>query len=88
MFNISNNGDSMRLNDAQKNTQYKITALHDDSELLAKFNKFGFFPGSLITLKRKAPLFGDPLLVEVENSQYALTKREAAFVEILKVESE
>ncbi|MBC75527.1 MAG: hypothetical protein CME64_05870 [Halobacteriovoraceae bacterium] len=78
----------MRLNDAQKNTKYKITAVHDDNDLLDKFNKYGFFPGTFITLKRKAPLFGDPLLVEVENSQYALTKGEAAVVEVSKVETE
>ncbi|MCO4754954.1 MAG: ferrous iron transport protein A [Bacteriovoracaceae bacterium] len=75
----------MRLNEAQKKTKYKITTIHDAGEFLDKFNKFGFFPGTMIELKRKAPLFGDPLLVEVESSQYALTKEEAKLVEIVKV---
>ncbi len=78
----------MRLNDARKKTKYKITTIHDAGEFLDKFNKFGFFPGTVIELKRKAPLFGDPILVEVESSQYALTKNEASLVEIVKVDLE
>ena len=39
-------------------------------------------PGARIMLKRKAPLFFDPLLVQVELSQFALSKNEAKAIEV------
>lgn len=73
----------MKLLDAKKNKKYKIIKIEvSDESTLCRFSQLGFIPGENIFLKRKAPLFGDPLLFAVGESQVALTKSEALLVEI------
>lgn len=79
---------NVRLNQAKKRKKYQIQTLHCDGDVLGKFNKLGFAPGEIVELRRKAPLFGSPMLFQIDHSQYALTKSEAALVEVVEVEAE
>jgi Fe2+ transport system protein FeoA len=73
----------MTLLNAEKNQPYTITQILPCDELLrSRFFQLGFIPGSELILRRKAPVFGDPLLFEIGDSQIAITKSEAILVEI------
>ena len=74
----------MTLEKAQKNKAYTIKQiLEHEEEITSRFYKLGLYPGGEIVLRRKAPLFADPLLFEVDGCQIALTKKEASLVEVL-----
>lgn len=73
----------MKLSKSAKDQWYTIESIeHQNEDLVSRFQKLGIFPGAQIMLKRKAPLFKDPLLFLVNDSLIALTKSEAACVEI------
>ena len=78
----------VRLSQAKKRVKYIIQHVDGDSESLSRLNKLGFYPGQTVTLKRKAPLFGNPMLFQIEHGQYALTKNEAALVEVAEADTE
>ncbi len=68
----------MTLERAQKNKWYRIQSIsNDDPNTFSRFSRLGLYPGSKIMLKRKAPIFSDPLLVQVDESLIAMTKSEA-----------
>ncbi len=78
----------MNLLNAKKHNVYIIKEVStSDESLRTRFFHLGFSPGNALTLKRKAPLFGDPLLFEVGDSQIALTKNEAKLIEVEKLEA-
>ncbi len=78
----------MTLLNALKNQTYLISAILEcDDAIKSRFFQLGFIPGNKILLKRKAPLFGDPLLVEIDDSQIALTKSEANLIQIENLEA-
>jgi len=73
----------MKLDSAQKKVRYIIkNILSVEDEITSRFYKLGIFPGIEIELLRKAPIFSDPLLFDVEGAQIALTKGEAQLVEV------
>lgn len=47
----------------------------------------GFFAGETVRITHKAPLFNEPFLVEVRGRLVALTRAEAALVEVEVKES-
>lgn len=60
-------------------TAYKNTELSDiESRLL----HLGFIDGETITIKKKAPLFKEPLLVEVRGRLVAMSSSEAELVNV------
>lgn len=72
----------MKLSKAVKGKQYIVSKiLTDNEDLISRFYKIGIIPGAELELRQKAPLFGDPLLFQVGNSQIALTKSEASLLE-------
>lgn len=76
----------MTLAKSKKNQTYKIVTIEaPDESTKNRFFQLGFNPGNTLTLKRKAPLFGDPLLFEIEDSQIALTKLEASYIKVEEV---
>ncbi len=78
-------GVSMNLSEIKKNVPYTVERVESDNEVItSRFYKLGFYAGACITLLRKAPLFGDPLLFEVGESQIALTKVEAKLIQVIK----
>jgi len=79
----------MTLETAIKQTPYKVQRILSlEEEITTRFYKLGIFPGVKIVLKRKAPLFSDPLLFEVEGAQIALTKKEASYLEVISSEED
>ncbi len=73
----------MTLDKAVKKKWYMINSLEETSgDLNSRFNKLGFIPGVKVILVRKAPLFCDPLLFQIEDNQIALTKVEAQQIKI------
>jgi len=73
----------MNLSQTRKHIKYIITAINSPDETIqTRFFQLGFNEGSFIWLKRKAPIFGDPMLFEIGESQVALTKLEAGFIEV------
>lgn len=76
----------MTLNEAIKNKWYTISSISGESEeLQSRFIKLGFIPGSKVLLKRTAPIFQDPLLFQLDDSQIALTRAEAKIIEIKEI---
>jgi Fe2+ transport system protein FeoA len=76
----------MKLNLATKNTTYKITeVLSKDPLIVTYFNNLGVLTGTELSMLRKAPWFKDPILFQVEDSQIALTKKEASLIEVEEV---
>lgn len=79
-FAISN---SMNLSQLIKNRTYIISEIKDAEEHLVKrYFQLGLVPGAEIILKRKAPIFRDPIIFQVEGTQVVLTKAEASIVEV------
>lgn len=79
-FAISN---SMNLSQLIKNRTYIISQIKDAHEHLVKrYFQLGLVPGAEIILKRKAPIFRDPIIFQVEGAQVVLTKAEASLVEV------
>lgn len=79
----------MKLYQAIRNVPYRITQIQTDNInhfVIKRLFHLGVMEGVKITLKKKAPLFGDPLLFEIEGLQVAFTKDEASFITIEKVE--
>ena len=76
----------MKLSKSVKNQKYKIINIDaPDADLRSRFFQLGFNPGASILLKRKAPIFSDPLLFEIGESQIALTKQEASYILVEEV---
>jgi Fe2+ transport system protein FeoA len=73
----------MNLAQSVKHKTYNVTKiLNSDEEIMKRYFQLGVFPGAQIVLKRKAPLFLDPLIFQVDESQIVLTKFEASLVEV------
>ena len=73
----------MTLADSKINISYKIKDICAPSQNIEnRFFQLGFTLGTSLILKRKAPIFGDPLLFEVGHAQIALTKSEASYVKV------
>lgn len=73
----------MTLLDSELGKEYTIDNLLIEDELISsRFYKLGFYPGALVTKKRKAPLFGDPILFQIGDSQVVLTKSESKLIEV------
>jgi Fe2+ transport system protein FeoA len=78
----------MTINQAPMKTKLIVRSfpIHDErefSDIESRLMHLGFFHGEVITVSRKAPLFKEPLLVEVRGRSVALSYSEA---ELIKVE--
>ena len=77
----------MTISDAPLNSTLKVTSFHSDdhislSDLESRLMLLGFIHGELIIVKKKAPIFKEPILVEVRGRMVALTKSEAELVDV------
>ena len=67
----------MKLSEAIEGQFYFIQKLeHSDENVISRFCKMGIYPGAQILLKRRAPIFKDPLLFEIDG----LSHREIATI--------
>ena len=73
----------MDLSQLIKNRSYVISKINDaDEHMLKRYFQLGIVPGAQIILKRKAPIFRDPIVFQIDDSQIVLTKAEAQLVEV------
>jgi Fe2+ transport system protein FeoA len=84
-FGISNY--MMTINQAPLHRKLSISVLENKkaetiSDLESRLMHLGFIDGAEIEVKLKAPLFQEPLLVEVRGRLVALTKAEAQMVHV------
>lgn len=80
----------MELVTAKKESWYSIKEIKGLNEpgdqLYSKLLAHGFIPGERIMIKRFAPIFKDPILVQVGNTQMAITKTEAQNIILKQLE--
>lgn len=82
---------NMTINQAPMQTKLLVRSfpIHDEreiSDIESRLMHLGFIHGEIIRVTRKAPLFKEPVLVEVRGRMVALSAEEAALVlvEVLK----
>ena len=76
----------MTLDKAKLNRNYKISAIKIDDVLVqTRCFQFGMNLGATIKVKRRAPIFKDPLLIEVDGCQVAISKDHAIAIEVEEV---
>lgn len=61
---------------------FRSTDDRDFSEIESRLMHLGFLDGQLVKVAKKAPLFQEPLLVEVRGRMIALSKEEASLVNV------
>jgi ferrous iron transport protein A len=65
----------------------RVVAFQELPEISHQLEEIGFIPGEKVTILRRNLLGGDPLMVRVGLSTFALRKKEAALVELEDQES-
>ncbi len=81
----------MNLFQLQKNTPARITEVlsnASDDTLAKRLEDVGFVPGERLRVVAKAPLWKDPILVEIGFTRFALRKNEAARILVHPIEKE
>lgn len=77
----------MELSKAQPGSWYTIREVGpENQDLESRLLAHGFVPGEKIMVKRYAPIFKDPILVQLGHSQLALTKSEANSIRLLQLD--
>ncbi len=81
----------MTLNKAPMNTILTVSSStyqesDDISDIASRLMHLGFIHGEKIKITRKAPLFKEPLLVEVRGRSIALSFSEAELVKVKVIE--
>ena len=61
---------------------FPIQEVREFSDIESRLMHLGFFDGETIMISRKAPLFKEPLLVEVRGRSVALSFSEAELIEV------
>lgn len=73
----------MTLETAETNRDYKVLSITNlDEQMKTRLFQFGINPGAIIKIKRKAPLFRDPLLLQVGQAQIVISKDHARNIEV------
>jgi Fe2+ transport system protein FeoA len=77
----------VELASAEINNWYTIKELRGScDELHSKLMSHGLIPGETVMVKRFAPIFKDPILIQIGNTQLALTKTEAMNIILNKLD--
>lgn len=75
----------MLLSDLPRNATATVVAVSDvlpDDPIAARLRDLGFVPGESVRITAKGPLGGDPLLIQIGYTRFALRHAEAARVQI------
>lgn len=78
----------MNINQAPLNQRLVVRSFSQEdenrslSDVEARLMYLGFIAGQIIKVRKKAPVFNGPLLVEVRGRQVALSLAEAGMVEV------
>lgn len=77
----------MRLTDAKFHKVYKVSSINFvDDVFNSRLAQLGVLPGVEIELKNVAPIFKNPMLFNVGESQIAMTVQEASHISIEEVQ--
>lgn len=75
----------MRLSDAPKGAPavvQSVTDAHPADPIAQRLRDLGFVAGEPVRLVARGPLGGDPLLIQIGTTRFALRKSEAARVDV------
>ena len=75
----------MVLSDLETGAHGTVHGVHDagpDDIVARRLRDLGFVPGETVRLVTRAPLGGDPLLVQVGFTRFAMRRQEAARVKL------
>lgn len=75
----------MRLSELPKGHAVTVAAVEDarpDDPVARRLRDLGFVPGEMLRVVARAPLGGDPMLVQVGSTRFALRRAEAARVSV------
>lgn len=75
----------MRLSDAPKGAHavvQSVTDSHPADPIAQRLRDLGFVAGEPVRLVARGPLGGDPLLIQIGSTRFALRRTEAARVDI------
>ncbi len=75
------------INEAPLNRRLIVRSFHtseerDYSEIEARLMLLGFLEGQIVIVAKKAPLYKEPLLVEVRSRMIALSCAEASLIKV------
>lgn len=76
------------LDQAQTGVTYRVLSVHANPHLAHSdqhLKDLGFLPGELVILKKRALPGGDPIVVRIGSSNFALRRAEASYVLIEQV---
>jgi Fe2+ transport system protein FeoA len=63
-------------------TSFSLDDARELSEIESRLMHLGFINGAQVVLKKRAPFFKEPILVEVRGRMIALTLSEASLVQV------
>ena len=77
----------MTISEAPLHSILKVSSFDSDgpgelTDIQSRLMLLGFIHGEKIIIKKKAPIFQEPILVEVRGRMIALTKNEASMVTV------
>lgn len=55
---------------------------HVDDPIARRLRDLGFVPGEVVRVVARAPLGGDPMLIQIGSTRFALRRQEAARVSV------
>ncbi|AWN16081.1 FeoA family protein [Salinisphaera sp. LB1] len=75
----------MQLTELAKNRPARVAAIRDargDDPIAQRLRDLGFIPGEPVLIVARAPFGGDPLLVRIGGTRFALRRIEAARITV------
>lgn len=75
----------MTLDQAPRNRWFCIDSIDGAQEnFKSRLLTYGLVPGEKVLVKQMAPIFKDPILIQLDSTQLILTKNEAKFIQLEK----
>lgn len=75
----------MRLSELSKGACVVVHAVedaHSDDPIARRLRDLGFVPGEVVRVAARAPMGGDPMLIQIGSTRFALRRNEAARVHV------
>ncbi|WP_423822800.1 FeoA family protein [Salinisphaera sp. SPP-AMP-43] len=80
----------MQLSELAKRCPARVTAIrdeHPDDAIAQRLRDLGFVPGETVEIVARAPFGGDPILVRIGGTRFALRRSEAARIAVDTLEN-
>ncbi len=79
----------MRLSELPKGARVVVHAVddaHPADPIARRLRDLGFMPGEVVRVVARAPMGGDPMLIQIGSTRFALRRNEAARVSVREEE--